>query len=302
MKLTLRRDLGGYALPVLEKAEIDGLELDRPFVLFTGPNGSGKSAVMRGIRASIGLRGERSGYIDTPMRRHLTPEEAGNDPERLATHLMEMRGDTAVADHVPAAFSIRDLGWTGQATHLFDSRAASSMAKSASFDDDMAHHISLLAGGGSKVSHGQFVAKSWWEAIHWAAGVAELDDPWRGSRPSPARQFVRDHALGDAPPSQERWLFVDEPETAVDAEVLLVGLCILLRAAEIGRLRVFCASHSLLFAAGMTAHPKIQTVDMGRPRGWMATQEIALKVAADMGRIDDVGQDMLAKIRKTKRR
>lgn len=213
LKFVLRPGLGGYAASMLGGSDIDGRVVDMPFVLLAGPNGSGKSAVLRAIRASIGLRGERAGMPDTPFRAHLDPSTT-DDAEMLATHVRDHGGTTRAADHVPAVFDVSALGWSGQPTYLFDSRAASGIADKASFDDDMSYHVSLISGGGRNVSHGQFVSKTWWEAIEWAVGAHDLPDPWRRNGASPARQAARDAFIGDAEPSTERWLLIDEPETA----------------------------------------------------------------------------------------
>jgi ABC-type cobalamin/Fe3+-siderophores transport system ATPase subunit len=295
MKLTLRPELGGYALPAIQASGIDGTVLDRPFVLFSGHNGSGKSAVMHGIRASVGLRGDRAGSIEARMERHIDPSDAKGDMEMLATHVRDFDGMQA-AGHVPAVFKVSDLGWRGNPIHLFDTRTTSGIGSSGEFGDDMMFEASLLVGGGRRVSHGQFVSKAWWEAVEWAAGTIEAKDPWRSARPSAARTAVLEAALAGGPRDEERWLMIDEPETAIDVQTLLVGLSILLEVAEIGRLRVFCASHSLLFAAGLSKHPKVQTVDMGGDQSWMRTQEIAMQVANDHAKIASIGKDLLGKI------
>lgn len=297
MKLTLRRDLGGYALPAVIASGIDGTIVEKPFVLLSGQNGSGKSAIMNGIRASVGLRGDRAGSIETPMSRHLDPETVHDDVERLATHGAGFEGPGA-ARHVPAVFRIDDLGWRGNPIHLFDSRSTSSIGKSTEFGEDMMFEASLLVGGGRNSSHGQFVSKAWWEAIEWAAGNIPARDPWKHDRPSPARAAVLKAALGNEEPSTERWLMVDEPETAIDVQTLIAGLSVLLEIAEIGRLRVFCASHSLLFAAGLADHPKVQTIDMaGSGTSWMNTQRLAVRAAADQERIHAMGLHMLGKMK-----
>lgn len=297
MKLTLRRDLGGYALPVVIASGIDGTIIEKPFVLLSGQNGSGKSAIMNGIRASVGLQGDRAGSIETPMARHLDPEAAEGDIERLATHTIGFDGPVA-ARHVPAVFRIDDLGWRGNPIHLFDSRSTSSIGKTAEFGSDMMFEASLLMGGGRNSSHGQFVSKAWWEAIEWAAGNVPVKDPWRQATPSPARAAVLQAAIGEGDRSTERWLMIDEPETAIDVQTLIAGLAVLLEIAEIGRLRVFCASHSLLFAAGLVDHPKVQTIDMaGSGASWMHTQRLAIRASADQERMHAMGRHMLEKMR-----
>lgn len=172
------------------------------------------------------------------------------------------------------------------------------LAKSAEFDDDMMYHASLLMdGGGRNTSHGQFVSKTWWEAVRWADGLIDVGGGWRRGTSDPSRLALLEEALSGAEPSQERWLLIDEPETAIDAEALLVGLAALLRIAEIGKLRIVCASHSLLFAAGLMHHPKIQVLDLGADASWLRTQEIVLKLASDRPKLDRAGDDMLKRIR-----
>ena len=294
MKISLRRDLGGFALDKLQSAGVDGVTFDKPFLLLTGPNGSGKSALMRAIRASIGLHGERGGKTNLEFQRRLSPA-ACTDPEKLATHI-ERWGKEEPADYVPAVLSIADLGWKGQPTYYFDARAASNMNKANELDDDLRYHLSLIAGGASKVSHGQFVAKTWWEAIEWGLGLAEIADPMAHIRPDSPLSFVRDAALASAEPSTERWLFIDEPEMALDSEAQILGLSVLLKAAEIGKLRVICASHSLLFPMGLINHPKVQNLDLGGEAPWARTQEVAMRIAGDMRKLDIVGTDLIAKI------
>jgi hypothetical protein len=297
MKLTLRSDLGGYALERLQSTPVNGMEINKPFVLFTGPNGCGKSAILRGIRGSMGLRGERAGQLDTPFEPHLAPAEWTDDIERLATHTKRHSDDTSKPhDHIPVVFSLDDLRWHGQQTYLFDSRAASSIATSNTMDDDMRYHLSLVAGGGTKVSHGQFVSKTWWEALEWAAGANVVNNPW--SKPaSLARKTVLAHALKGSEPPAERWLFIDEPETAIDTETLILGFAALISLAEEGKLRVFCASHSLLFAAGLIDHPKIQTINLGSSQNWMTIQKIALGIAKDERKLGDIGDDIVRRLK-----
>ena len=295
MKLSLRHDLGGYALEQLIVANINETNLEKPFILFTGPNGSGKSAIMRAIRSSLGLRGERLGHTDTEWGDYkLTKEEADGDIGRLAAHVRSM-GEIKAPKYVPAVVYITALGWEGQQTYLFDSREASSITKKGEFDHDIAYHVSMIAGGGNRVSHGQFVSKTWWEAIEWAIGKINIDGGHSRSRPD---AFL-EAALGGIQPSNERWLFIDEPETAIDSEALIIGLSVLLQAAETGRLRIFCASHSLLFAAGLVDHPKIQMIDLGGRSPWIDTQKIALRIAGDHAKIEEIGWDILSKMTKS---
>lgn len=296
MKIALRRDLGGYALDVVAASDIDGLEIQKPFVLLTGPNGSGKSALMRAIRATIGLRGERAGQLNEEFVHHLDPKSE-TDVGRLATYRRESRDGAEPQKHVPAVLDLEQLGWSGQPTYYFDSRAASSLASKGSIDDDIGFHISMIAGGGANVSHGQFVSKSWWDALHWAVGLSEEKTAWENQHVTPARRKVLEEGLKEDAPSAERWLFIDEPETAIDAEALMIGLSVLLKIAEEGRLRVFCASHSLLFAAGLAKHEKVQVVDMGGKSPWFNTQEIVLRIAGDRDKIESIGEDIVSRMK-----
>lgn len=296
MRLKLRRDLGGYALPALVASGIDGTVLEKPFTLLCGPNGSGKSAVLGAIRSSIGLRGDRAGSTETPMERQVDPADADGDLGVLAA-CSDGRDGRRAASHVPAVFDAADLGWRGGPTHLFDARASSGVGSSGQFGEDMAFEASMIIGGGRKASHGQFVSTAWWNAVEWALGLVQGRDPWAGVRPEGARGQLLRAIVGDAPPSDERWLLIDEPETAIDAETLLAGLSVLIAAAEAGRLRVLCASHSLLFAAGLSDHPKVQTIDMGGNVSWTRTQKLALQAASMPSRVDDIGAHLTGRLR-----
>ena len=257
MKIEFQRDEGGYALDALTASGVEGTVIDKPFILLTGHNGSGKSALLRGMRSSTGVYGERSGHSLNSVS-HSAHDARSNRPITLC----------------PKA-----LGWAGQETYLYDSRATSVLAKASTFDDDdMLHHITMIAGGGGRVSHGQFVVRDWFQAIEWAAAPVKDND-------KPA----------------EKWLFIDEPETAIDSEKLIIGFATLLALAEIGRLRVFCASHSLLFANGLTDHPKMQTVDLGGDVDWLSTTKIALGISANAEKLNDLGQTFAEKLTKTHR-
>jgi predicted ATPase len=108
MKIALRRDLGGYALDVVAASGIDGLEIQKPFVLLTGPNGSGKSALMRAIRATIGLRGERAGQLSDEFITDLNPENE-DDIGRLATYRREARNGSELQKYVPAVLDQKNI-------------------------------------------------------------------------------------------------------------------------------------------------------------------------------------------------
>ena len=290
LSLKLHAQTTGYADEQLRPTFAQGVAIDRPFVLLAGPNGAGKSAVLRGIRSTIGLTGERFGSAGTVLgaegTRHAKSEER-TSPSFLPR------------DKPGAVFDIEALGWEGQTCYLFDSRAASQMANKASFDDDdMLYHISLIAGGGSQVSHGQFVTKTWNEAIEWACG-APIEErngrDWNGERIAVAE------SLGGSTTESERWLLLDEPEGAIDIERLLVGMAALLHAAEIGKLRVFCSSHSLIFHAGLADHPKMQVIDLKSQQQypWMDVQKRAMAAAGNSDWLAAVGKDIVEKITQT---
>lgn len=283
MKLTLHQTQTGYADKELRDQFAAGVEITSPFVLFTGQNGSGKSAILRGIRSTIGLSGERFGQACQVHGAIDTALQTTDRPDRHSI-FSDRRRPSAV-------FDLEDLGWQGQSCYLFDSRAASEMGSKHSFDEgDMLYHVGLIAGGGNQVSHGQFVTKTWNEAIEWACGApieSRNDMDWNDDR-----RHVRGQLTSN--PSQERWLFLDEPEGAIDVERLIAGMAALLYAAQEGRLRVFCSSHSLLFASGLADHPKVQVINMKSDHGndWMEVKKRALKAVQDRAWIDRVGKQI----------
>lgn len=298
MKLTLRRDLGGYALPVLDASGIDGVEITKPFVLLTGPNGSGKSGLMQAIRGSLGIYGMRGGSIRQEFARRHNPKDT-DDVELVASHVLE-RGQSVAAKHIPAVFDLKALGWAGQQTYYFDAREASGIATKSSFDDDIGYHISMMAGGAGNVSHGQFLKRTWHEAIEWATGGNSVKDVFESPFPGSVEEMILHHGTGGSERSTERWLFLDEPETAIDTEAFLIGLSALLKAAEIGTLRIFCASHSLLWAAGLVSHPKIQSIEFGEHGSWLGTQMQCLRLANNLPEIDRIGADILQRFTEDK--
>lgn len=252
MHIKFQKNGGGYALETLEKSGVEGTAIEKPFVFITGSNGSGKSALMRSIRSSIGLKGEREG---------------------TSFHIRERdKSMASMPDEHPALIDLEALGWSDQKTYFFDSRATSAIAKASTFDDDdIMHHVSMIAGGGSRCSHGEFVGRDWWGALEWA--IAE-----------------RKKSEG------EKWLFLDEPETAIDSEKLIIGLAALIEAAEAGHLRVFCASHSLLFASGLADNEKVQTIDLDEGIGWLKTAKLAIDLSSNPEKLADLGKSIVEKL------
>lgn len=252
MQIKFQEDAGGYALDTLKKSGVEGTVIEKPFVFITGSNGSGKSALMRSIRSSIGLQGEREGM---PFRIKETPNSFSSMP-----------------DEHSALLDLEALGWSNQKTYFFDSRSTSALAKATAFDDaDIMHHVSMIAGGGSRCSHGEFVGRDWWSALEWAIATPKKRDA-------------------------EKWLFLDEPETAIDSEKLIIGLAALIEAAEVGRLRIFCASHSLLFASGLADNRKVQTIDLDEGIGWLATAKLAIDLSANPEKLADLGKSIVKKL------
>ena len=286
MRFVVRSDLGGYAGSKDELRALADMEVEKPFVLLTGPNGAGKSALLRMIRASIGLEGERAGHFGTEFSRPVDKDESGDDLGKLAAYVHGFDGPKAPRDF-PGVLDVRQLGWTGQRSWLFDSRAETNLVAASSFGADMMHQVAMVAGGAARVSHGQLLRRSWGDALHWALGYDPALDPY-DNRNIPKGRKALIEALAPTGRSDERWLLLDESEVAIDVEQLVLGLSLLLETAEIGKLRVFCASHSPLFAAGMAEHRNVQVVDLGGPKPWLAAQQAAMMIASSPSEISRI--------------
>jgi len=298
MRFEFRKDLGGYGSRIGVFDELAGIEIDRPFVLLTGPNGAGKSALLRAIRATTGVTGEREGRFPSrdDMESAADPETVGSDPGKLAAYVRSF-GPEGIPKNASGVLDLAALGWKGQRTWFFDSRAETKLQSAGTFDRDISYHADLIMRGSSS-SHGQMLHKGWFNALRWALGIVEAEDGYDNDKQlPPARRELLRIATNGAPRSEERWLFLDEPETALDAEVLMIGLCTLIRHAEIGKLRVFCASHSPMFAAGLANDPKVQVVDLGGPRPWFNLQRWAIEAARNPEIIADIAQDIAGKLR-----
>lgn len=300
MRLAVRSDLGGYAAALPQLAAVAKVGIEKPFVLLCGHNGSGKTALLHMLRNAIGLSGARAGRAGGgEFERLLDPEEAGGDPGKLAA----WRGGFArgkMPDKSPGVLDLGALGWAGQRTWLFDSRGETEMLGSSAFDEDIGYHAAMLVGGAKRASHGQALRHGWTQALRWGAGGLEAPDPYdEGRRLPPARRELLKLAMGDAKERPaERWLLLDEPEVALDAEAQFLGFATLIRHAAPGRLRVFCASHSPLFAAGLADDPNVQVLDLGgEARPWFAVQKAALIRAADPAALAKAAEDVALRFR-----
>lgn len=287
MTLKLHPTSAGYADERLRKTFEKGVKIEKPFVFLTGPNGSGKSSCLRGIRSTIGLTGERMGQEGEVLGAEGT-KYAKEKKEELFFSKNEKPS---------AVFDLKALGWTGQESYLFDSRAASSVASKSNFEQDMLYHLTLVAGGGSKVSHGEFIAHTLEEALDWACG-----GPLRfgGKAHTDKNREEIKKSLSKGKPSSERWLFLDEPENGIDIDRLLIVLSVLIYTAKPGKLRVFCSSHSPLFVTGIIDHPKVQTIDFKGHRGedWVTTQLRAMRFVSDCEKFEKTGKNISENINK----
>jgi len=299
MRFQIRNDLGGYAAKIDVLKDIASTEIEKPFVLLTGPNGAGKSALLRSIRATTGVIGERAGRFDdgSGFNRPADTKVCGNDPGKLAGYVRSM-GGTGFPKEVPGVIDLNALGWKGQRTWLFDSRSETKLQGAGTFDADVGYHANLIMSSKTS-SHGQMLHHGWLSAISWALGIQDVEDGYDDpEHVPPSRRKLIDLATGGGPRSEERWLFLDEPETALDAERLMIGLCTLIEHAEVGKLRVFCASHSPMFAAGLADHPSVQVLDLGGPRPWFNLQRWAIEAARKPDIVADISRDIAGKLRK----
>ncbi len=293
MRLTTRTDLGGYAA---SKGVAD-VEVTEPFVLFCGPNGSGKTALLRMIRNATGLWGERAGFAHVEQHgpRPVEVREGDVDLGRIAAHRLDF-GREGMPRESPGVVDVRALGWRGQRTWLFDSRAETLRFNPSVFETgDMMDHVQAMMSA-KQASHGEAIRRGWTQAMHFAAGVGEHADPYDATVLPPHLAVIRDALFEGGVRSVERWLFLDEPETAVDANALMMGLALMLDRAEPGRLRVFCASHSPLFAAGLAEHPKVQVVEVG-PVPWLERQRLIYEVVRDGEKLARIGSNIAADLK-----
>lgn len=303
MQIAPRTDLGGYGAVLAAVAAASGTEITRPFVLLCGPNGSGKTTILRMMRSALGLTGARAGRAgDSPgemFARRMDIADCQGDLGRLMGCSWAGGGAKVPADE-PGILDIASLGWTGQRTWLFESRAETNLLAAGAFDDDIGYHVGLLMGGATRASHGQMMKNGWTTAMRWATHTLDHEDPFDTPSSLPPRHR---HLFETLCPSgirpDERWLLLDEPEVALDAEAMAMGLSVLLRSSAIGKLRVFCASHSPIFAAGLADDPAVQVVDLGGRRPWLSVQKRLIEVAREPDTITSIAEDIIGRMRES---
>lgn len=300
-RLVVREDLGGYGASNPALTSIAGVELVKPFVLLCGPNGSGKTSMLRMIRAAMGLTGERQGSArGDEFAPPIKLPECDGDLGKMAAWASSFRGGN-LAKGLPGVLDVRALGWRGQRSWLFDSRSETQMTSAATFDDDIGYHASMIMGGASRRSHGEVLRGGWFRAVQWGLGLSDVPDAYDTPHRLPeSRRELFKAVSSDAQRPSERWLLLDEPEAALDMDAQVVGLATLIRNAAFGSLRVFCASHSPLFAAGLADDPSVQVVDLGsRTKGlsWFSVQKVALANAADPATLDKMSNKVVENIK-----
>jgi energy-coupling factor transporter ATP-binding protein EcfA2 len=314
VKLVPRFDLGGFATELPGIRNISGTEITAPFVLLHGPNGSGKTSLLKMLWGVHGLSGEGTGFrpMDLHENRLSGLDAAGGDVGRLALFEPELHGNPRIRRGSPGILDARELGWTGHRMYLLSTRSTTAAASQSHFNDhDFTAHLNQILAS-KAASHGQLLLRDWNRVLAWAGGLIDLPDPFDRTRPSSTGvndywtgavlahhdiyEALAGHPAGSPRRPAERWLLLDEPDMALDMPNFFAIMATLMAACETGGLRVFCASHSPLFAAGLANHPTVQVVDLAA--GSFERTKTILSLASDIDAIGERGRAVLVGFRK----
>lgn len=302
IRLSLRADLGGRAAALAGLGRLGEVVVDRPFVIVTGGNGVGKSTLLAAIRRTTGLVGTGLGRFpkwdgsDEPLPLPYGLDRPGAPALDLARHIVAGRdrytgrwsdSEGNIPPH-PGVLDPHLLGWRGQRAWLHDGRLVDAH-DSIRGSFDMA---SMRRSADDRCrSHGEQMTGRLRYAIAWALGLFDLSDRYdiaeepsrddyrRRDEVVPREIFARlaGHRPGAPERTAERWLLLDEPETGMDPMVFARLMAMLVEASAIGRLRVFCVTHSPL-ALALSASPNVQVLDVD---GYVARMEQARRSLED---------------------
>lgn len=306
IRLALRADLGGRGASLEAVGALAQVPVTAPLVLLAGGNGTGKSTLFGALRRATGLVGTGLGRFpkhegfDEPL-----PFPDAWQEERLKAPIDLTRQAVAVRDSIRGAWTDREghvpaggpgvldlglLGWKGQRIWLHDGRKIDAM-DSIRGDFDMR---SMRRSADDRLrSHGEQMTGRLRYAVAWALGLFDLRDGYdvaaepdrhdhaRRHEAVPREIFARlaGHRPGAEGRTPERWLLLDEPETGLDPVVFARLMAMLAEGAAVGRLRVFCATHSPL-AFALAGQPGVQVIDMD---GYASRIERARRELADPG-------------------
>ena len=285
MQLRLRGDLGGRAASLPHIGELATVTIERPFVLLTGGNGVGKSTLLQAMRRTMGLIGTGMGRLpkmeglNEPLPFPTSWRDAPPEVD-LARHIVAVRDRISgkwndiqglIPKH-PGVFDPQAMGWRGQRSWLHDGRAVDAH-DSIRGDFDM---VSMRRSADDRLrSHGEQMTGRLRYAIAWGLGLFDRmdrydiaeepgrDDYSRRDEVMPREIFARlaGHRPGDPARTPERWLLLDEPETGMDPLVFARLMAMLVEGAALGKLRVFCVSHSPL-VQHLANSPNVQVIDL----------------------------------------